>query len=90
MSLKVNQGKVKIIFNEERLDNVLTVYKRDFSARLIDMIGEKPPELQGSEAPFNDVTILTIKQPDQLTSNSPILFKIRKIEKVTHIDGSRF
>ena len=85
--LKVNKGKVKKIFNEERLDNVLNVYKRDFSARLIDMIGEKPPELQGSEAPLNDVTI---KQTDQLTLNSPILFKIRKIEKVTHIDGSRF
>jgi len=56
VSLKVNQGKVKVIFNEERLDNVLNVYKRDFSTRLIDMIGEKPPELQGSEAPFNDVT----------------------------------
>ena len=87
VSLKVNQGKVKVIFNEERLDNVLDVYKRDFSTRLTDMIGEKPPELQGSETPFNDITI---KQPDQLTSNSPILFKIRKIEKVTHIDGSRF
>jgi len=81
---------VKVIFNEERLDNVLNVYKRDFSTRLIDMIGEKPPELQGSEAPLNDVIILTIKQPDQLTSNSPTLFKIRKIEKVTPIDGSRF
>ena len=69
---------------------MLNVYKRDFSARLIDMIGEKPPELPGNGAPYNDVTILTIKQTDQLTLNSPILFKIRKIEKVTHIDGSRF
>lgn len=38
--------------------------KRGSSARLIDMIGEKPPELKGSEGPFNDVIILTIEQTD--------------------------
>ena len=55
-----------------------------------DVIDEKLPELQDSESPFDDMTILTIKQTEQVFSNSQILFKIRKIEKVTHIDGSRF
>jgi len=56
----------------------------------IDIINKKSPGLQESKAPFDGITILTIKQTDQVASNSPILFKIRKIEKVTHIDGSRF
>ncbi len=66
---------------------MLNADKGDSSVRLIDMIDEELPELQGSKVPFNEVTI---KQTDQRTHNSPILLKIRKIEKVTHIDGSRF
>ena len=54
------------------------------------MIDEKQPELQESKSPFGGTTILAIKQTDQVYSNSPILFRIRRIEKVTHIDGSRF
>ena len=36
--------------------------KRNLSVRLIDMIDEKPPEFQGSEAPFDDAIIIIIKQ----------------------------
>ena len=60
MSLKVNQEKVNYFVDEERWDNVFIANKRNSSVRLIDMTDEKPPELQGSETPFDDAIILTI------------------------------
>ena len=36
-------------------------YKGNLSAGLIGMIDEKPAELQGSEAPYDDVGVLTSK-----------------------------
>jgi hypothetical protein len=48
------------------LDNIPNTYGRNSSAGLIGTINEKPAELQGREAPFDDVGILTIKQTDQV------------------------
>ena len=45
----VTEGKLREaeFFGKERLDNVLNADKRNSSVRLINIIDEEPPELQG-------------------------------------------